>query len=662
MSFLVCAFATLPCALGQNGAKQVTGVSAQFSRSVRSTALQEGDEFFLRTAERWQNPGCLIAEKTEIFGRVLSVARTGADPRKQSVTVRFAPVRCQGNPELRMVPLLVALQGYKPPEDNGLRRLGTAQAEDAAIATMFSPARPGVPTSADTLLTSANAVSTTDYDAYRRVGPEGGDLTTGDVKNLRGLTLELPGKTAATTMVFTRAVTLKDYETLALFALVPEQVLLGDTKVAATTTATVRTMDSIQRSTAQRVRPAAVETEVCAAGGCKYLASSATGMDNKAVWSVPLAQLGYQARPEQRLRALSQDASVHFLGSDEVLLTFTLHTLIRRQPQNFPNGRPRRVRGVLLSRVDGHVLKVKDWDVPDSAGPYLWELDGEHLLAQQGEDLVVLGPELEVKNRFSLPGALAFVSPAPDGGLLLLATVHEKHTAEETAALAKFLGPDEPIDENYDLFALDAQLHVMNRRLVYTLPRQPAMQQSDMVFADQGKEGQWQVSRTTWSGTRTVLAKFASACPVRVRSLPVGRVLVQGCVPNQLRYTWFRVLDGAGATLLKGEHNSYAFMQEADMDAHGQNFVTASVQTDTPLDFSVPVRAGAFTNEGVTIYKAATGKLLFARQLRSGSPEEQSVALSPEGDAVAVFTTDDLEVYRVSSGVASTSEGVVAAH
>lgn len=631
-------------------ASQVTAVSTQLLRPVRSTALHEGDTVFVQTTERWQEADCRIAEGTEILGRVVSVTQDAGNARKGSFALRFAPVACAGPPEKRMIPVLVAIQGPKPPAVSALSRLATAQLEDQTIASMFSPPRPGVPTSADTMLTSAHAVPVINWEGLRP-GDDGDVPKTGEVSGVRGLRLELPSTEPATTLVYSRPLTLQDREANLLLALVPDRSLMADRspRVPATgaVSGTLRADANGKPSSSRAVAP--TEREVCAAGGCTQLTAATGVAGGDALWSVPLGQLGFKARPQQPLHALDDGASVHFLGQDEILLTFPLHILVRRTGRSTAETNPRRVRGVLLARGDGRVLKVMDWDVPDSAGAYVWTLRADRLLVQQGEELVCYGPGWVALERVPLAGAVAFVSVAPEGDALLLATMHEKHGLAEHEALRKFLGPDEPIEENYDVTALNGQLEVVSTRMLYARPLQPALLRGGMVTAEQGAAGHWQLVRTTWTGSRNVIARVASTCPVRVRSMPPNGVLVQGCIPDQLHGTWYRLLNDAGATVLKGEHDRNALMEQGVMDAGGKEFAVSSLQEKEAIDFALPVRAGTFDNMDVEVHDARTGKVLFARHLSAGSPEKESVALSPAGNAVVVFTTEGVQAWQLPS-------------
>ncbi len=75
------------------------------------------------------------------------------------------------------------------------------------------------------------------------------------------------------------------------------------------------------------------------------------------------------------------------------------------------------------------------------------------MLAQVGRELVIYGAGLVAQQHYMLHGPLLFVSASPGAELMLVATLHEKHTKEEHAKLAAFLGPDRLVDEDYDLTA-----------------------------------------------------------------------------------------------------------------------------------------------------------------------------------------------------------------
>ncbi len=102
------------------------------------------------------------------------------------------------------------------------------------------------------------------------------------------------------------------------------------------------------------------EAEVCAASGCRQLTAEKGQISGSAAWTLPLAGLGFTPRLNNALYALDEDTSIHFLGEDELLFTFNLHTLVRRSAEQAGRGwRPRHIRAVVLSRADGRVCECR---------------------------------------------------------------------------------------------------------------------------------------------------------------------------------------------------------------------------------------------------------------------------------------------------------------
>lgn len=637
---LLSSFAALASA--QTSANSVVAARAELIKSFRTNTLKVGDTFFVRTSEPWNRPDCTVPENTTVQGEVTALTRAPG-PHKLTLGVRFKPVPCQNAAEPTLLPVLVAMQIHQEFQgDSALKRLSTANLENSTIAGMFGPAASGQPTSMDTMLTSANALSVTNTGGLR---PDTPAMKTGEVVGMRGVSLELPKKDLATTLLCPHEETFEGHETTFVLALVPNPTPAPDT--AAKDRKPTRPLNTETR------RPEAPEeTEVCALNGCQQIAVPPAEVGSNAAWSLPLKPLGFQPRPDHLLASLDHSAGVHFLGEDQLLLTFTLHTLIKRPQDQLWASQPRKVRGILLSRDTGRVLRVMDWTVPSDLGPYVWSFGEGRVLAQMGTGLVVFGPDLAVEHRLPLAGPLVFLSVAPHGEQMLLATMHEKHTRQEHQALARYLGPDQPIDENYDLTAVGGDLHVIGSRLLYAQPQAPALFRNDMVTAQQGKQDHWELVSTTWSGQRTMLARMPSSCPVQVSSLSGDLVLARGCVPNQSSFTWYRVLNQKGATVLKGTYNQFDLLEQAASDTAGNLFALATAHFDQPFSFAPLKRAGDFNNLQVSVFSTTGGKPVFAAHLQAGSAEQQTFSLSPSGTTLAVLTSDAVRAYAITPATA----------
>lgn len=638
----------VPRSLAQAASPGLVSVRAELTRSLRSGGAKVGDSFFLKTAEAWQRPGCSVPQGTSLLGKVVSSA-SSATAARVVLSLQFAVMPCAETDVVTLQPVLVALQAHDPVEDSALRRMSSAGLEDRAIASMFTPARPGMPTSSDTMLTSANSLSVTSSLGF---GKEANPLKTGDVVGIRGVHLQLPEGTAVTSLLSSHEILLGGERTTFVMALVDAPAPVASDSKDGKSPEQPGTASAIEAG-ARVARPAAEdiparEQEVCASSGCQQIASVSGDTASDLLWSVPITKLGFQSRPDRSITALGDSTGVHFLGEDQLLVTFPLHTLIERpEGQTTWTTKPRKIRAVLFSKSSGQVLLVQDWLVPENTGSYLWSFGAGHLLAHVGNELLLLGPGLVVEQRMSLTEPLLFLSAAPQGELILMATVHEKHSPEVHADLSKLLGTGETLDENYHLTAIDAHLRPIGSRLLYAEPTQPAIFRSAMITTTQVHGGRWELDQTRWSGERSTLAHLQSACPVQVTSLPGNLLLARGCTPNEAASRWYRVLNEAGATLLKGSTDRYNLLQQAGTDLSGSILAIAFGTTESAIDFRLPVRSAVFTGIRLQAYYAHTGRSFFAKHLPVASPEQDLFSLSAWGDTLAVLTAGSLQAYKL---------------
>ncbi len=618
---------------------------AELANKIDSRTLRPGEAFFLKTVTTWQEGACTIRANTTITGEVVAVELKKDGPRRTALSVRFSPVSCSDQESLERVPVLVAMQGPPPPEDSGLKRMQGVMQEQGALQSMFNPnPPPAVVTQQKVANNSSNAAQ-----VINTVGFNGGGnapLKTGQVSGVRGVTMELPQTDTATTLFSSHEVALeRRTQFVLLFALPPTVSHEVTFKVKAPSSATV-----LSRTPAKAAVPPPEETEVCAASGCRQLvAAGGAGASGKAVWSLPLSGLGFAPRPDKTIVALDDDTSIHFIGDDALLFTFNRHALIHRSAEQAERGwRPRNIRAVLLSRADGRVLRVEDWTVSDAEGPFVWSLGQGRLLAHVGGELRIYGADLAVQGRYSLPGPLVFASVSPGAELVLAATLHERHTKQEHEKLAKFLGPDFPVEEDYDLTGLDGKLQLIGTRRMDREPLQPAMLQAAMVSARPDRADRWNLEEASWTGQTKTLARLASGCEMAVQSLPGDLLFAHGCTAGRAEIAWYRVLNPQGATLLKGKLEPFSLLQQAATDEAGKLFAVASTQFEKRVDLRGSMHAGDFAHLSVAVYSTATGRQVFAVQPAGGSDMRETFALSPSGNSLAVLTGDTLQTYGMA--------------
>lgn len=618
---------------------------AELLNTLKSANLKAGDIFYLRTTGPWHQGDCTILPHTTITGHVESLTSSSAHPHDTILAIRFSEIPCSESKSTFMTPLLVSLRA---PDRTTPYNAGAAQTP--TLSGIFPSEirtdgrQPNIPTSQ-----TAGASRAIDNDNMDQLRTSEKPMKTGEVRGYRGIALTLPGHEGPAAKLSSdhKIVLDRGTEFALAYAPAPPELASSEVTLATAPPAPVTAPPVNTTSAAPPSLPPLAEMEdICASSGCRELAAVAATTSARALWTLPLAGLGYQPRPQQTITGLDHSASVHFLGDDQILLTFTRHVLTPRIPGNDAwLSNPRSVRGVLISRADGHVLRVKDWTISDDLGAFVWSLGHGIVVAHVGHDLVRFGSGLTIQQRFRLTGPLLFLSASPGGNLLLAATLHEKHTEKQHAQIAAFVGPDVPIDEEYDLTGLNAALQVTGARRVTITPLRPALLQSSMVSARTVHGSDWLLEQSTWEGQSSRFAHFRSICPLQIQSFPGDLLFVQGCSPLESNTSWYRVLNSQGATLFKGSGPRSDFIQQAESSDDGHLFAIASAHFNRAVDHSTTLQIRDFNNLTVNVYDTATGKQLFAARPPQGSAQEDTFSLAPSGSSLAVVTSRILQLF-----------------
>ena len=617
--------------------------SARLLNSIKSPTLKAGDLFFLRTTALWHQGDCTIPSHTTITGHVESLTSSPTWPYDTVLTISFSGIPCTESKSTLMTPLLLSIKA--PGSDD----YNNDAAESLLLHGIFSSEmnRQGSMSRANDPA-SINARDAAALALMNSAPVTEKPMKTGEVRGYRGIALTVPGREGPAAKLFYRHKIVFASATEFEFAYASASSETPDAGATSPPPAPIASPTANPPAPAVVSPPPAEIEDVCVSSGCRQLSAPAETAAARALWSLPIAQLGYQHRPAQLVVGLDSSASVHFLGDDQILLTFTRHLLLPRSSDaDAWTTRPRSVRGVLISRADGHVLRVKDWTVSDDIGPFVWSLGNGLVIAHVGHDLVRFGPGLAIEQRFPLAGPLLLLSASPRGNLLLAVTVHEKHTKEDHALIATFVGPGVPIDEEYDLTGLTDAFQVTGAKRVTVRPLRPALLQNSMVSVRPMNRTEWLLEESTWEGQTKPFAHFRSSCPLEIQSFPGDLLFIQGCTPVAAS-TWYRVLNAQGATLFKGSRPSTDLIQQAESSYDGRLFAIAlSDFRSRYVDRTTVLKIADFTNLTVTVYDTATGKRFFVANPLEGSAQADTFSLSPSGSALAVLTSSSLQLFPV---------------
>jgi hypothetical protein len=645
------AITTLVVVCGRAPAQQQGSVMTQVLGRLDSRRVAEGASFFVKTTSVWKLGPCGLPGGATLEGRVTSVKWKGSGVKREEMALRFLPIPCSGDETQELIPILVAMQGpHSDPREEFIAQQELVNALSSAVRRVAkasgSADGSGAGASSPGPVASGSAGHLGNYSPGASVERP---LRIAEVLGMPGVKLSLPTLATDPTALSSSSQILIDPKSRFLLVIqaTPRGPLQPPTVAGA----------AASIPPAKPVAPAVrenIEIEQCVETGCAFANNPATLVDSQLERRMTLRALGFKVRNNRVLRALAEDATVRFLGEDQLLITFDVHPLVTRSQEEAERFHsPRMIRALLFSITTGQVIRAEDWRVPDD-GTYLWSLDGGHVLAHVGGDLVLYGPGLLVERKWSPLGDVRFLRVAPSRHRIAAAVTHERHTPEQHRRLADFLGPTEPVEEDLDFTVLDGQLNVESTRRLEHSPPSSEMLDTGLVVTEPGLRQSWIVNETTWDGKWRQIVRVDSPCPLRVETLPTNLILLVGCSPDETR-TWYRIVRSDGKTLLRGNTSPNGWLAHADAPTGADVFAIGTAEASHPIDFTHGIVASDFQNFAVSVYRISDGHRLYEARAANGAVNRQSFALSDSGHRLAILSGEDVSLYRID-GPPITSE------
>ena len=625
---------------------QVTSITTGPLGRIDSRRISEGASFFVSTKSEWKQGQCSIPRGMILEGRIAKLVRRGPGEKREEVGLRFVHIPCSGNDKHEIIPVLTAIHGSQKRSDDDIL-------DRAALSGLFAAAVGGHTPQGASGGNDGTGPPANGYGGFIPQSAHGETTREGEVTDFPGVKISLPTYLSDPTIVYSSGEIFFDPD--ARFVLVvrltehspPVEIAHAtppSPQPGATSNASVENSPgSLPASTLYTV-PVLVEN--CVSGGCSAAADAKEVIAEKAQTELPLRNLGYRPRIGRTIRGgLEEDAAVAFLDDSQVLVTFTTHPLIpRNTDEAVRTMTPRHIRGVLVSAVNGQVLRVVDWSVPEAAA-YLWPLSRGRVLVHIGGALVVYSHNLQEEARLQLPGPLVFVTVSPSRNVILIAVKHEKYDAATFRRLADFVGSADAVQEECELMALNSQLEQTSSRRLTQIPARPWLLDSGTVSAVEEQGSHWRIDESDWNNHEKQVAVLASGCEPLLESLPGNLLFLSGCKEDS-RSKWFRVLRADGKTLLRGTASNEAIPEYVDAPASGSAFAVGVEHSLSEVDWATGMFIGDLQSMTVTVYRASDGKRIYATKLPSHAVDRRVFALSPSGGRLAILSDDSLHLYR----------------
>jgi hypothetical protein len=383
---------------------------------------------------------------------------------------------------------------------------------------------------------------------------------------------------------------------------------------------------------------------------------------------IPLENFGFQPLPAQFLLNGSSMLTLHYVDDKHLLLTFVVHRLIPRLPDEPEDDQDRIVDAVLLELPSGRALAHTSWHLHDHA-QYLWNLGHGHFLLRVRDALTTFAPLANLATRepfaqqpflVSAERRLAALIISPDADLLIIETV--KRIPPTPKPKAPILGPTppqspqlterDPVQINfYRIHALDdgSPVQVRPAGAIQT-PRAgdvPATTAGYLAVVDQGHQ-HWAFDFHSYAGEKAELSPFDSTCRPAPLFVSHSEFIAFGCRAGQSRQQ-------LGGFNMRGEEMweqglfGDSIAPSIAYAPAGGRFALSRIMLHSSFIADQPISADQVSNQTVVVYQTGTGKQLLRADCSPVERAGQNFALSPNGLALAVIHADAIEIYTLPS-------------
>jgi hypothetical protein len=623
----------------------ITPVQAELMADLHARLLKVGGTVYARVTVDWKGPGCVLRNGAVLEAHVVSVIPRIKPAKGSEVGLAFAKAQCG---QLTMGPFELLLSAVAAPPEKSDRGIF----DDNLPVTSLSGA------TGQNILTSRRVISEFNLQLESQLYrfPLVPRIQMGDVYGIRGLKLSV-GTGPENSSILTS----KDHDVSlqkhSLFLLVPAQGTFPrasanssvdpniDARAAGAppTGASANHIPTVEKTAVAPARPPVDDIDLCPPPHCNLALPSGNANEAEhAAATISIRQLGYAPRPQKERYSFDHDEALAYLGPRELLVAFNPHELVSRHAP-MSGSTVRVIRAALVDTETHRVTHTVDWELHDYE-QFLWPLAEGRVLVHVGSELRVYGEGLQIQNRVSLDGPLAFVRVTPDGSFMAIGVIHERHTPELHAQLVQNLNGDPEEDVN---------ILVLNRNFE-TIAKSSAL--SDLMAPTLLNEGQarltalpnmrYRISMMSWDNHASILTQFNSSCTPELSSIAPDLIFLITCEKHNRRRE-YRVLRSNGKLALKGGSTVNECGHAAESSANRAAFVVKIVQSTQPVPAGAPLRAAQFSSEELHVYRATDGKRLLGVRVGSPSLSRDGYALAPDASQLAILTRDQLAVYSV---------------
>ncbi|MGI4755844.1 MAG: hypothetical protein ACRYGF_03235 [Janthinobacterium lividum] len=375
-----------------------------------------------------------------------------------------------------------------------------------------------------------------------------------------------------------------------------------------------------------------------------------TGPATPAV-SFPLETFGYRPGSSAiALRSGYTNATLSFIDSDHLLLTFSARKLMLRANDGREGDDDHTVRAQVIHLPDGRVVRETEWRLHDRA-PYLWPLtDGKFLLRERG-DIYSLDPlgafhpeQLGRRMLLHSENEIESVQLSPARDLLLLETTPARQVGDDPEEKREL-----PVAADFFRVGLDRDGAVRLTNRGHAISHSPfSISFTSMGVLQTVKEDRlhWGFDFHTYAGKNIELAGFTSTCRPSSIFVSDAEFFAYGCRGSEDR----RLMGGfnllAEAKWVFTLDDSPLWLGISSSPSAGR-FAVRNTLTTSPAQDGDRLGANDIRAQEIRVYSSREGVELLRVVCSPAQRPGGNFALSSDGLKLAVLHGPMLEIYNL---------------
>ena len=613
-------------------------IRAELIKSLDVRRIQAGSLVFARVTADWTGPGCTLRG-----GAIIEAKVEIAQPRDKSkngsqLALSFSNAQCG----TEMAPLdLVLAAVWWSPDDTGAFR-----GRYPIIRSAITPG--GVPAGMDDTKAATShlfqSMNSIEFQASALSSPVP-PLHVGETYGIRGVKLRTGGGPGGSSLLSSNHDVVLDQHTQIL--LLPRSVAFVRTPSSrATSVSAAASTPSKPASAVPKapvLPPQPKEFEACSPPYCNVDTSIGLETSSHPSASIAIGSLGYAPRMNREIAQLDNEEALIWIGQEQMLVAFNPHTLVHRNGMTTIDAPIRKIHAVLLDLATKQVLSTADWELSDS-GRFLWQLPENRILVHAENELRVYDQHLVLTSRFPLAGPLEFVRISPNGELVAIGIVKERHSHDLHKQLLDAL--DHNPEEDVDILILNKELKTITQAATTSDIMPPTLLNEGQVNLLAQPKMHYRLAMNTWENQTLTLARFSSSCTPELSSFAPDLMMVRTCsVPAGS--SEFRVLRPDGRVVMHGKPNALELGHEVKGNGVSKTFALKSMHTASDRRQSTGFHGSDIVDEEVRVYRATDGKQLASIRAGAPAPSRDGYSLSPDGTQLAILSGAHISIYSV---------------